>query len=216
MLTSKGILRNHYSLVFPAQLISDRTKYKRKPSGKFKEKKRKRSHDSQSGPKTKKRKRQREDSNEMPDSSSSERSVCETGQKTTVKRTPVAQARVTSKRPPRGGAPSCSKNLDALQWPWTTARDAGHCSRLPLYLQTRRILILHVTRVPAKEFIDIDISGLGRNSDSDMWTFRNCDVETFEIQTGDIKNPPNRASIMKLKALCWYHGKSSRKETSSS
>ena len=98
MLTSQGILRNHYSLVFSAQLISDRTKYKRKPSGKFKEKKTKRSHDSQSGPKTKKRKRQRGDSNEMPDSSSSERSVCETGHKATVKRTPVAQARVTSKR----------------------------------------------------------------------------------------------------------------------
>ena len=102
MLTSQGILRNHYSLVFPAQLISDRTKYKRKPSGKFKEKKRKRSHDSQSGPKTKKRKRQRGDSNEMPNSSSSERSVCETGHKATVKRTPVAQARITSKRPSRG------------------------------------------------------------------------------------------------------------------
>ena len=101
MLTSHGILRNHYSLVFPAQLISDRTKYKRKPSGKFKEKKRKRSHDSQSGPKTKKRKRQREDSNEMPDSSS-ERSVCETGHKTTVKRTQVVQARVTNKCPPWG------------------------------------------------------------------------------------------------------------------
>ena len=35
----------------------------------------------------------------MPDSSSSERSVCETGHKTTEKRTPVAQARVASKRP---------------------------------------------------------------------------------------------------------------------
>ena len=58
MLTSQGILRDHYSLVFPAQLMSDRTKYKRKPSGKFKEKVRKQSHDSQSGPKTKKRKRQ--------------------------------------------------------------------------------------------------------------------------------------------------------------
>ena len=99
MLTSKGILRNHYYLVFPAQPISDITKYKRKPSGKFKEKKRKRSHDSQSGPKTKKRKRQREHSNEMPDSSSSKRSVWETGHKTTEKRAPVAQARVTCKRP---------------------------------------------------------------------------------------------------------------------
>ena len=38
----------------------------------------------------------------MPDSSSSERSVCETDHKTTVKRTPVEQVRVTSKRPPRG------------------------------------------------------------------------------------------------------------------
>ena len=41
----------------------------------------------------------------MPDSSSSERSVCETGHKTTVKRTPVAQARVTSKRLRLGGTP---------------------------------------------------------------------------------------------------------------
>ena len=107
MLTSQGILHNHYSLVFPAQLMSDRTKYKRKPSGKFKEKKRKQSHDSQSGPKTKKRKRQRGDSNEMPNSSSSKKLAkgpfCETGHKATVKRTPVAQARVTSKRSPPGG-----------------------------------------------------------------------------------------------------------------
>ena len=35
----------------------------------------------------------------MPDSSSNERSVWETGHKTTEKRTPVAQARVTYKRP---------------------------------------------------------------------------------------------------------------------
>ena len=76
-----------YSLVFPAQLISDITKYKCKPSGKFKEKKRKRPHDSPSGPKTKKRKRQREDSNEI--------SVCKTGHKTSEKRTPVAKARVS-------------------------------------------------------------------------------------------------------------------------
>ena len=100
MLTSQGTLRNpHYSLVFPAQLISDIAKYKRKPSGKLKEKKRKRSHSSQSGPKTKKRKRQREDSNEISESSFSERSVCETGHKITEKRTPVAEARATSKHP---------------------------------------------------------------------------------------------------------------------
>lgn len=30
---------------------------------------------------------------------------------------------------------------------------------------------------------DIDISGFGRNSDSDMRTFRNCDVKRFETQT---------------------------------
>ena len=36
----------------------------------------------------------------------------------------------------------------------------------------------------------------GRNSDSNMWTFRNCDVGRFEIQTGDIKTPPNRASFL--------------------
>ena len=36
---------------------------------------------------------------------------------------------------------------------------------------------------------DIDINGFGRNSVRDMGTFRNCDVERFEIQTGDIKTP---------------------------
>ena len=122
MFISQGILRNHYSLVFPAQPISDITKYKRKPSGKFKEKKRKRSHDSQSGPKTKKRKRQREDSKEMPDFSSSERSVWESGHKTTEKRTPVAQARVISKRP------HVQKTLTHLS-DHETARDAEHCCR---------------------------------------------------------------------------------------
>ena len=91
--------------------------------------------------------------------------------------------------------------------PWRTSVTMTNSQRrralLPLYLQTRRILISHVTRVlmytrtvTAKEFIDIDISGFGRNSDSDMWTFQNCDVETFEMQTGDIKNPPNRASLV--------------------
>ena len=99
MLISQGTLRNHYSLVFPAQPISDITKYKRKPSGKFKDKKRKRSHDSQSGSNTKKRKRQREDSKEISGSSSSEISVCETGHKTTETKAPVAKTRFTSKRP---------------------------------------------------------------------------------------------------------------------
>ena len=42
---------------------------------------------------------------------------------------------------------------------------------------------------------DVDISGFGRNSDGDMLTFRNCDVERFEIQMGDIKSPPTRASL---------------------
>ena len=160
MLTSQGTLRNHYSLVFPAQLISDITKYKRKPSGKFKEKKRKRSHDSQIWPKTKKRKRQRVDSNEISESSSSERSVCVTGHKTTEKRNPVAKARVTSKRP------HVQKTLTSV----TMNNSQRRRALLPLYLQTRRVLILHMTRVlmvTAKEFIDIDISGFGRNSDSD-------------------------------------------------
>ena len=51
---------------------------------------------------------------------------------------------------------------------------------------------------------DVDISSLGRNSDSDMGTFWNCDVKRYETQTGHIKTPhppppsplPNRASIM--------------------
>ena len=42
---------------------------------------------------------------------------------------------------------------------------------------------------------DIDITGFGRNSDSDMQTFRNCDVERFEIQTGDIKTPPTEQGL---------------------
>ena len=33
----------------------------------------------------------------------------------------------------------------------------------------------------------ISISGFGRNSDSDMRTFLNCDVKRFETHTGDIK-----------------------------
>ena len=37
---------------------------------------------------------------------------------------------------------------------------------------------------------DDDEDGFGRNSDSDMRTFRNCKVERFEIQTGDITTPP--------------------------
>ena len=36
---------------------------------------------------------------------------------------------------------------------------------------------------------DVDISGLGRNSDSDMGTFWNCDVKRYETQTGHIKTP---------------------------
>ena len=36
--------------------------------------------------------------------------------------------------------------------------------------------------------------GSGRNSNSDLRTFRNCDMTRFEIQTGDMHTPPNRAS----------------------
>ena len=35
-----------------------------------------------------------------------------------------------------------------------------------------------------------------------MRTFRNCDVERFEIQTGDIKTPPNRASPVWILLCC--------------
>ena len=61
---------------------------------------------------------------------------------------------------------------------------------------------------------DVDISGLGRNSDSDMGTFWNCDVKRYETQTGHIKTPlppppsplPNRASIMDqdFSTLCMH------------
>ena len=97
---------------------------------------------------------------------------------------------------------------------WSTSVTMNNSQRrrapLPLYLQTLWVLILHVTRVlmyastvTAKEFVDIDISGFGRNSHSDMWTFRNCDVERFEIQTGDIKIPPNRTSMLGTFLWCW-------------
>ena len=66
MLTShdQGTLRNHYSLVFPAQMIADITKHERKTSGKFKEKKRKWSHCSQSGPKQKKKQKKKKNEKE--------------------------------------------------------------------------------------------------------------------------------------------------------
>ena len=111
MLTSQGILRNHYSLVFPAQLMSDRTKYKCKPSGKFKEKKERESSlmTHKVDPKQRKGTTKRgfkRNAQFLLQRKASERSVCETGHKATVKRTPVAQARVTSKRsPPRGVTP---------------------------------------------------------------------------------------------------------------
>ena len=137
MLTSQGTLSNHYSLVFPAQLISDITKYERKSSGKFKGKRRKRSHDSQSGPKAKKRKRERGDSNEISESSSSESSVCETGHKTTEKCTPAANARVSSKR----------SLVQRTRWRTSVSSVTMNNSQryrvpLPWYLQTRRVLIL--------------------------------------------------------------------------
>ena len=51
--------------------------------------------------------------------------------------------------------------------------------------------ILHMGFRATLNISDIDISGFGRNSE-----FRNCDVERFEIQTGDIKTPPKRASYI--------------------
>ena len=45
----------------------------------------------------------------------------------------------------------------------------------------------------------VDICGLGQNSDSDMGTFQNCDVNRYETQTGDRNTPlpsPNRVSIV--------------------
>ena len=51
------------------------------------------------GPKQRKENKKERIQNEISESSSSESSVCKTGHKTTVKRTPAANARVTSKRP---------------------------------------------------------------------------------------------------------------------
>ena len=102
------------------------------------------------GPKQK-RKRQRKDSNKISESSSSERSVCETGHKTTEKRTPVAKARVTSKRP--HVQETLMHFSDYEQQPGTPTTVA---------------VVPSDSSDTAKEFIDIDISGFGRNSDSDM------------------------------------------------
>ena len=46
---------------------------------------------------------------------------------------------------------------------------------------------------------NVDICGLGQNSDSDMGTFQNCDVNRYETQTGDRNTPlpsPNRVYIV--------------------
>lgn len=56
---------------------------------------------------------------------------------------------------------------------------------------TRNILYFNIS--------DVDISGLGRNSDSDMGTFWNCNVKRYETQTGDRNTPlpcPKRVSIV--------------------
>ena len=50
---------------------------------------------------------------------------------------------------------------------------------------------------------DIDINGFGRNSVRDMGTFRNCDVERFEIQTGDIKTPL-KGPLYQLELSVWF------------
>ena len=166
------------------------------PSGKFKEKKRKQSHDSQSGPKTKKKKRQREDSNEISESPSSESSVCETGHKTSEMRSPVAKL----------GLPASTLMFKKpLRTSVTINNSQRRGAPLPLYLHVTRVL-KYTSTVTAKEFIDIDICSFGRNSDSDMWTFRNCDVERFETQTGDIKNPLTGPRWKTQKQKNWLPG----------
>ena len=81
-----------------------------------------------------------------------------------------------------------------------------HRGPLPLYLQTRRVPILYVTQVlmytstvTTKEFIDIDIRGFQtkfRQRHVNLPKLRRGNsIATFEIQTGDVKNPPKRASF---------------------
>ena len=77
--------------------------------------------------------------------------------------------------------------------PWRTSVTMNNSQRrralLPLYLQTRRILILHVTRVlmytstvTAKEFIDIDI-------DIRLWAkFRQRHVNPPKLRCGNVWN----------------------------
>ena len=50
--------------------------------------------------------------------------------------------------------------------------------------------------------------GTGRNSDNDVRTFRNCDMTRFELQTGDMHTPPNRASTIS----CWFTYKLSKRK----
>ena len=44
-------------------------------------------------------------------------------------------------------------------------------------------------------------SGGGRNSDSDVRTFRNCDMTRFEIQTGDMHTPLTRRLTYKRQTV---------------
>ena len=85
----------------------------------------------------------------------------------------------------------------------STARDAKDCCRCTFRLvgysfcMWREYWCIQVRS--QQKHLSISISeAFWRNSDGDMWTFWNCDVETFEIQTGDIKTPPNRAFLNSL------------------
>ena len=89
-----------------------------------------------------------------------------TGHKTAEKRIPVAQARVTCKRP------HVHKTLthfsDHEQQPETPSTDAVVPSdSSDTHLHVTQVL-MYTSTVTAKEFIDIDISGFGRNSDGKM------------------------------------------------
>ena len=45
----------------------------------------------------------------------------------------------------------------------------------------------------------------GQNSDSDMWTFQNCDVERLQIQMGDIKTPPPLPSSYRVSLFMYMY-----------
>ena len=131
----------------------------------------------------------------MPDSSSSERSVCQTGHKTTEKRTPLAQARVTSKR------------LRVQN----TLTHFSHHEQQPETPSTVAVVLSDSSDTHFVCDASIDVYKYGHSKRiyryryQWLWTkFRQRHVNLPKLrrrnvcQTGDIKNPPNRTSLSSI------------------